>query len=60
VFHYLPQGIPIHGARDFFDKEKPIFIKENYSIKMRGDTRCIDMGDVRFYHNHKEGNFEED
>ena len=60
VFHYLPQGIPIHGARDFFNKEKPIFIKENYSIKMRGDTRCIDMGDVRFYHNHKEGNFEED
>ena len=59
VFHYIPNGIPIHGASDFFDHQKSIFVNENYSTRIIDDVRVIDMGETRFYHNHKEGNFEE-
>jgi hypothetical protein len=59
VFHYIPNGVPIHGASDFFDHKKPIFIGENYSVKTMDNIRMIDMGTTRFYHNYSEGNFEE-
>ena len=59
VFHYIPRGIPIHGVNEFFDSNKPIFTKENYGVRVKNGVRLIDMGEVRFYHNHKEGNFEE-
>lgn len=59
VFHYLPSGIPIHGVHEFFDATKPLFVHENYAVRVRNGVRLIDMGEVRFFHNHKEGNFEE-
>ena len=59
VFHYLPSGIPIHGVNEFFDATKPLFVRENYPVRLKNGTRLIDMGQVRFYQNHKDGNFEE-
>jgi hypothetical protein len=59
VFHYLPCGTPIHGVNEFFDAGKPLFVHENYAVRVKNGVRLIDMGEVRFYHNHKEGNFEE-
>lgn len=59
VFHYLPTGTPLHGAKEFFDRDKPLYCEENYSVLVRRGARMIDMGRTRFYHNHKEGNFEE-
>jgi phytanoyl-CoA hydroxylase len=59
VFHFIPNGIPIHGANDFFNQSKAIHVGENYSTKSIDGVRMIDMGETRFYHNHSEGNFTE-
>ena len=59
VFHYIPIGIPIHGVNEFFNASKPLFIRENYDVRVKNGIRLIDMGEIRFYRNHKEGNFEE-
>lgn len=59
VFHYIPTGTPLHGVKEFFNKQKSLFVGENYPVRVRDGTRMIDMGEIRFYHNHKEGNFEE-
>lgn len=59
VFHYILVGTPIHGVNEFFDSSKPLFVNENYSVRVKNGIRMIDMGETRFYHNHKEGNFEE-
>ncbi|WP_397579774.1 phytanoyl-CoA dioxygenase family protein [Sphingorhabdus sp.] len=59
VFHYIPRGVPIHGVNEFFDKTKSLYINENYSVRQLEDARMIDMGRIRFYHNHREGNFKE-
>ncbi len=59
VFHFIPNGIPIHGATDFFDPKKVVHVGENYSVKSVDGIRTIDMGETRFYHNRSEGNFTE-
>lgn len=59
VFHYIPRGVPIYGAKHFFDRGRSLATQENYDIISKNGVRMIDMGSVRFYHNHAEGNFEE-
>ncbi len=59
VFHYIPTDVPIHGVGEFFDSSKSLFVGPNYPVRTRNGVRMIDMGRTRFYHNHKEGNFEE-
>lgn len=59
VFHYIPNGVPIHGSGYFFDSARPIFVNENYAYRTLDGIRTIDMGETRFYHNYQEGNFAE-
>lgn len=59
VFHCLPAGTPIHGVKEFFNPGRPLFVNENYSVTVRNGVRMLDLGPPKFFHNYKEGNFDE-
>jgi phytanoyl-CoA hydroxylase len=59
VFHYIPEGVPIHGADTFFGVRSRIGNKATYRTIAFGDRKVIDQGRPRFFHNRDEGNFDE-
>lgn len=59
VFHYIPQGVPIHGAPVFFGDRGLVRRHVNYRIRTFGNREVIDQGAPRFFHNRHEGNFDE-
>jgi ectoine hydroxylase-related dioxygenase (phytanoyl-CoA dioxygenase family) len=59
VAHYIPKGVPIHGADVFFSPEKKVATAQNYKTVKFGEYETIDLKQVRFFHNRYEGNFDE-
>jgi phytanoyl-CoA hydroxylase len=59
VFHYIPEGVPIHGADLFFGAHGVLRKRANYRTIDFGMRKVIDQGPPRFFHNRYEGNFDE-
>jgi hypothetical protein len=59
VAHYIPDGVPIHGADVFFDPAMPVAAAANYRKVSFGRYAAIDQVQPRFFHNRYEGNFDE-
>jgi phytanoyl-CoA hydroxylase len=59
VAHYIPKGVPIHGADVFFNPKKKVAAAQNYRTVRFGEYEAIDLGRPRFFHNRYEGNFDE-
>ncbi len=59
VVHYIPDGVPIHGADTFFDPAKPVARSANYRKVRFQEGEAIDQVRPRFFHNRYEGNFDE-
>jgi phytanoyl-CoA hydroxylase len=58
VAHFIPEGVPIHGADVFFSAEKKVATGKNYRSVKFGRHEAIDQK-PRFFHNRYEGNFDE-
>ena len=59
VFHYIPEGVPIHAPDVFFGVRGRIRKTQNYRTVDFGVRPVIDQGRPRFFHNRAEGNFDE-
>jgi phytanoyl-CoA hydroxylase len=57
VAHYIPDGVPIHGADVFFTIKK-VGTAPNYRMLRFGPHQAIDQERPRFFHNRNEGNFD--
>lgn len=59
VFHYIPNGVPIFGPKEFFAENPRLLARPNYKTISFNDHLMIDQGSPKFFHNKFEGNFKE-